>query len=839
MNISTHFPGRHAARRTLRPLTLAIAAALTLPGSFSVHARDAAPGTRQADARAYAIPAGDLDRALSAFGRQSGELLSVDASLTQGRSSAGLNGRYGNGEALSRLLAGSGLEAFRSEGGVWRLRKAPEAQHGAATLTAVTVSAAALRNATTEGSGSYASSEVSMARGQSLREIPQSVSVITRRQMDDQNMMTLDHVMAYMPGVTTGGLGLGGRGNTYYTRGLSADNIQLDGIAGSGLMPSGINMEGANIASMAMYDHVEVLRGADGLYGGLGDSAGTINLVRKRPLRQRQAKFSATAGSWDNYQTEADLSGPLALDGKLRGRIVFARKDARYFTDNAKSRSDLVYAIGELDLGERTLLTVGGNYSHERGTPQGGELTRNGDGSDPGFKRSASLIAPWSTFAKENTAAFAELHHEFNDAWQANASINYGKTRNSRYYAAINQAADNAHVRLRGAGYPEENGSWDVNLKGRGELFGHAYDLLLGADGASTSRDYDFRNHFTYAGDAYNRSPVLDPRHVDWSLYPKPPSFARSSLGHLEEKQRSTYGRVKLELVDDLHLILGGRYADYEYEYTNTSYDTAGQATSSSLSRYDEHGIFTPYWGLVYDLNANWTAYGSVAKIFRSQASAFKGPPPGSTAIDPLEGRNYEIGIKGELAGGRFTTALALYRLERTGQSARDTRYDYWSSGTGLSCCFINKGEVVSQGLDAEIQGEILPRLHVSASYVYNRIRDKTDGDVAYNTTVAPKHLLKLWSRYQLPGEWSRLSVGGGATAQSRTYAEGSGFYYRQGGYALLNLFAQYQVDRHWQLGLNLNNVFDRKYYASIIDPTYGNYHGEPFNWTLSLRGNF
>lgn len=832
---------RASRRRALPCCAIAVSLALTSPAALA----QSAPGPAADAPRSWNLPAAPLADTLARIARDGGRRLSADPALIAGKTAAPVHGSFTSADAARHALSGTGLELILTDSGTLSLRPvpvsapAPGAREGAATLAPVKVTAGALRSPVTEQSASYGSRDVSMAKGQALREIPQSVSVITRQQMDDQNMITLDQVMAYMPGVTVGGLGLGGRGNAYYTRGLSANTLQFDGVAGSGLMPSGLNLEGSNVASMAMYDHVEVLRGADGLYGGLGDSSGTINLVRKRPLRDTQVKVSASAGSWDTYQTEADLAGPLAFDGKLRGRVVFVRRDARYFTEHAYSRSDFIYAIGELDLGERSTLTLGGNYGHDRGTPQGGELTRNGDGSDPGFPRRSSLVAPWSTFQKENTAAFAEFRHDFDEAWQANASVNYTRSGNSRYYAVIGQAADSANIRVRGGGYPGETWSWDVHLKGKGRLLDHAYDLLLGADGRSSEMDYDFRWNFTYAGAAYNRASVADPLHVDWALYPRPLAFARDGLGHLTEKQKSAYGRVKLEVVDALHVILGGRYSNYDYAYAYANYDTAGQPTSSSLSRYDQQGIFTPYGGLVYDLGAHWSTYASVAKVFRSQASALKGPPPGGSIIDPLEGRNYELGVKGELAGGRLTTALALYRLERTGESVRDTRYDFYSSGGGASCCFLNKGEVISQGIDAEIQGEILPRLQVSASYVFNRISDKTEGSVAYNTTVAPRHLLKLWSRFQLAGEWSRLAVGGGMTAQSRTYAQGSNYYYQQGGYALLNLFAQYQLDRYWQVGLNLNNALDRKYYASITDPTYGNYYGEPFNWTLSLRGTF
>lgn len=796
-----------------------------------------APVAAQAATVPIEISAQPLGDALLQLGRQTELQFFYPSELVQGLTAPAVRGELTPEQALQRLLQGSGLTWRRSDNRI-TLEPAPPAPRASSpTLPAVRVSAASQRDTATENTGSYTTSEVTLARGQTLREIPQSVSVVTRQQMDDQNMTSLDDVMRAMPGITTGGLGLGGRGNSYYTRGLSAASVMVDGVADFGLLSSGLNLEGSNLTSMAIYDHVEVLRGADGLYGGLGDSAGTINLVRKRPTRDWQTRVHLSAGSWNTYQAEADLSGPIALDGKLRGRLVVARNNAGYFTENASSRSDLVYGVGELDLGPRSRLTVGGYYSHDRGRPQGGELMRNSDGSDPHLARQSSLVAPWSTFMKENTNAFAELRHDFNDAWQVQASINHNRTRNSRYYAVIGEPADEANIRVRGGGYPGKTLSWDMHLKGKGKLAGRNWDVLLGFDGNSEQMAYDFRWNFVYAGAAYNRSPIADPRNIDWALYPRPLAFNRESLGQLDEAQRGAYARFKFEVIERLNLIVGARTSRYRYQYGFTSYDSDSQPESTSTSGYRESGIVTPYAGLVYDLNASWTAYASLANVYRSQASNLKGPPPGAGPIDPLEGRNYEIGVKGDLGRG-FTTNVALYRLERSGQSSRDTSYEFVPGDQG-SCCFVNKGETISQGIDVEVQGEIMPGLQISASYVYNNIRDKTDGNVPYNTVVAPRHSAKLWTRYQLTGSLSRAAVGGGLTAQSRLYAQGNDYYFAQGGYLLTNLFASWDLSREWQLGLNLNNLFDRKYYASIIEPSYGNYYGEPLRWTLSLRGKF
>ena len=171
---------------------------------------------------------------------------------------------------------------------------------------------------------------------------------------------------------------------------------------------------------------------------------------------------------------------------------------------------------------------------------------------------------------------------------------------------------------------------------------------------------------------------------------------------------------------------------------------------------------------------------------------------------------------------------------------------------TGASCCYLREGEVTSKGIDLEISGEVLERLQATFGYTYNHI-EKNASSLDY-TSLTPKHLAKLFATYQLPGAWSAFKVGGGVTAQSASFVSGSAlvrdsngnltgqsqtYSFSQAGYSLWNAFAHYDVDEHWSLALNAENLFDKRYYSTVGYSDYANFYGEPRRYVLTLSGRF
>ena len=206
-------------------------------------------------ARDWQIAPGALANVLDQFARQAGISLSYDATSVANKSSPGLNGRYEREQALGELLRGHGLQAQRQGASTWLLL--PHiAETGALNLGATTVTGERL-GATTDGSGSYTTGAVTIGKGQhSLRETPQSVSVMTRQLMDDQNLTTIEDVMEHTPGITAYASPMGGK--YFYSRGFKMlGQYQYDGVP----LDMGKDYVQADSfsANMAIYDRVEVL----------------------------------------------------------------------------------------------------------------------------------------------------------------------------------------------------------------------------------------------------------------------------------------------------------------------------------------------------------------------------------------------------------------------------------------------------------------------------------------------------------------------------------------------------------------------------------------------------
>lgn len=176
----------------------------------------------------------------------------------------------------------------------------------------------------------------------------------------------------------------------------------------------------------------------------------------------------------------------------------------------------------------------------------------------------------------------------------------------------------------------------------------------------------------------------------------------------------------------------------------------------------------------------------------------------------------------------------------------------------GGNCCYLAEGKVVSKGVDMEVSGEVMPDWMLIAGYTYNNNQNRKDN--AAFSTITPKHMLKLWSTYRLPGAFNDVKLGGGVNLQSATYVSGSAgvldkmgnpvkdaddkdlsipFDYKQSGYAVWNAMAEYRLDENWTLAYNLNNVFDKTYYTAVGSSYSGNWYGDPRNHMLTLRGTF
>ncbi|WP_372341646.1 TonB-dependent siderophore receptor [Achromobacter insolitus] len=684
---------------------------------------------------------------------------------------------------------------------LWLLVAAgPALAQETASLPAVTVSG--------EGMAETAASVSKLPL--TLREIPQSVTVIGQERMREQNLQSLDEVMQHATGITVQPYQL--LTTAYYARGFKVDSFEQDGV------PVLMGNMAASPQDMAVYERVEILRGANGLMHGAGNPAATVNLVRKRPQRELSFNGSLSAGSWDRYRAEADLGGPLNDSGSVRGRLVSAIEDRGYFYDVADQKSALFYGIGEVDLGPDTVLSAGLQYQRIRSTTNMAGVPRYKDGGDIGLKRSTYLDVAWDRFNWDTTRVFADLEHRFGQGWSAKVSANYLTADSNLKYAGAYGAIDRQTglgSSLMGAAYKFDNtqASVDAYVGGPVELFGRRHELLLGGNAQRTTSEQRSANLTPY--------PNVPVNVFDWDPHsvPEPGVGPYTSPGETRLKQQGIYGMGRFSLADPLTLVLGGRMSWWN------------QSAPGARQRIDPE--FTPYGGLIVDLDRQWSLYGSYAQVFQPQGELTRDGKP----LDPITGTNYEAGVKGELADGALNVSLAVFQIQQKKRAQEDPAWPC----VGRNCYYISGGEVRSRGIEAEASGSITPYWTVAAGYTFNTSKYLTDSESGGQpfARFTPKHIFRLWTNYALPGLERRLSVGGGLQVQSGYSTVSGPITMRQGGYALVDVRMAYRVDKHVTAALNVNNLFDRGYYQSLSGTAWNNRYGEPRNVMLTLRAEY
>lgn len=809
---------RHPHAR--KPLVIALfGATLALHGGLVLPLLGAAGQAHAEEAvKTYAIAPGPLGAVLSRFASEAGVVLSFDAVLTNGKQSAGLQGSYSVHQGFAQLLTGSDLRVIQA-GSDYVLETVSD-NAGALELGATRVNASGL-GATTEGTGSYTTGVTSTATKMnlSIRETPQSVSVITRQRMDDQHLASITDVLNETPGITMSQDG--GERFNIYSRGSAINSYQFDGVNTSQQnetrnMPS-------TLLDMALYDRVEVVRGATGLMTGAGEPGGVINLVRKKPTRDFKSYVKANIGSWDNYRSEADVSGPLTETGNVRGRLVAAKQDNHTFMDWYDQKRELLYGVIEADLTELTLVRVGVDYQKYRSTGSPGVPLLFTNGKQTDFSRSISSGARWMYDDFETMNYSATLEQQLLDDWTLKVVTNYMKVdrdadlgwyRSTSGVAYLNEATGMASAERAIISADQTQKGVDVNLTGTYGLLGRRHDLVVGYNYS----DYE-NNHDSLSGGNVNFN------FYTWDNYLARDAYRPSVLLDIKTRQSGYFVANRFNLSDELHLLLGARVSNYRYDYNFTS--RIANTTTQRAMR--ESGEVTPYAGLIYDLTPEQSVYASYTDIFQPQSAQDKE----GKVLDPVVGKNYEMGWKGEFYDGRLNANAAVFRVERDNFAELDPGQTTPSGGNASRAV----DGATTKGFDLELAGEIIPGWNLHTGYSHARTKD---ADGKRLTTQLPTDTFRFWTSYRLPGDWEKVTLGGGVnwnSSKSLTFVNINNAKVKDDDYMVANLMARYQVDEHLSTTLNINNLFDEKYYTGMAG-SYGHY-GAPRNATLDLRYDF
>lgn len=659
------------------------------------------------------------------------------------------------------------------------------------------------------------------------RETPQTISLIDSSRLEAENMFNMDDVMRNVTGVNVSLWDT--QRPLYFSRGFRITDFQVDGIP---TYSNDTNQE----FDTALYQRVEILRGANGLFSGSGKPSGTINLHRKQAGTDFAANVTQTIGSWDYIRTTVDVNTPITSDGAFRSRFVVARTDRDSFRDRYHEDKLAYLATFSADLSDSSVLTFGFQRQDNEPTASvwGTVPPLAADGTPSELPHTTNFATDWAYWHRHSSTAFVNLEQDLGDRWQLKAAINHttGTEQSLSVYANayaetwLNKE-DGTGVIITGYSWDSEDqrDSLDLYLNGKIDLFEREHDIVFGA----SYSEYESIAKNTSAGFAGTPYNYAIPNFYTWDG--TAPEMELSYLpgeGVVRTNQTGIYSSARLRLTDKFSAILGGRITKWDTVDFGRNDDGS---TAYTTSDYEVDNEFTPYLGFTYDINDNVTLYASYTTIFEPQDNV----DASGSILDPVDGKNYEIGIKSSFADGRATFTAALFETIQDNFAVQDPlNPDPLPSG---KYAHIGVDGTKAEGVELQLTGMVTKDWSMIFGYTHNNT-SRHEGDPIW--TNLPEDLLQLSTHYQFPGEWSRLAIGAGASWQSEVL--GSQFIPGQGNveisqdaYALFNFHLNYEINEHFSATLSAKNAFDEVYLSNLDYPQFG----EPQNFLLSLKWQY
>lgn len=663
------------------------------------------------------------------------------------------------------------------------------------------------------------------------RETPQSVSSVERAQIEQRSLTSVDAVLRNTTGVHVSFYDP--QRPLYYSRGFQITDFQVDGLP---TYSANTNQE----FDTALYERVEIVRGANGILTGVGTPSATINLIRKRPKRTFGGSAAVTVGSWDYYRAEVDLNVPLTTDGSVRSRWVLAPQKRHGFRDRYEEDKYALLGVVEADIGHDTVASVG--YQRQRNNPKGatwGAIPRfTSDGALANLPESINFAPAWTRWLRESGTLFATIDHQFNNDWSLKASYNHteGKTFSLRTYAygttpssaPFPNPATGAGVNLYAAvgGSNDVQDTLDARLSGQFGLFGRKHDLFVGV---STSRTVTHTDAYTNLAASPTQYIYTIPNVFAWDGSAPAPTYSRTGLfTEQETSQDAVYGSARWRLAEPLSLLTGVRFTNWRRHTDNHG---ATGALLNTTAGQTVHGQPSPYLGVVYDLTRNLSAYASHTGIFNPQNYKDRNSRP----LDPVEGTSSEIGVKGEWPDQGLTASFAVFEVKQDNYGIRDS--GYLTPLSDGSSAYVAVSGTQSSGWEADLAARLTSNWQATAGVTQVHTK-RNAADLTYANL--PEWMVKLGTQYRFSGALQPLETGAQLVWQGRV----DGFNVpspsgpttvTQSAFGLLNLNASWRFSEATSLTLAVNNALDKRYWATL---DYANY-GEPRFASLTLRSKF
>lgn len=786
------------------PVVLAIALAIGMP---AVHAQQGASALLNAP-MPLNIAAQPLGQALNDWARQTRIELIVPPALVAGRSAPAVAGNLAPGQALERLLAGSGLVAAPDGQAV--VIRALSAVSTATPLPAVIVQADAERETANGPVRGYLArrSATGTKTDSPIVETPQSISVVTADRVQAIGATTLKDALGYSPGVGTTPYGsdsrydwISVRGFDAYSPGFYMDGLPLRNNGTFGLWKT--DNYGA--------ERIELLRGPSSVLYGLGNPGGVVNVVSKRPTAEPLRELQMQIGDHNRRQVAGDFSGPLDSEGKLLYRITGVLRDAQL--PAGKMPDDYSYIAPSLTWkpSSDTTLTLLSQFSRTRA----GVYTRVRPTTGSLVPSAIGTYLPSSLFAGD--PKFDHLHqdqemigyqfeHRIDDTWTVRQNARYGRLKmdytqlQAPNFATLNAGAPNDPSNFQFlsrtiAGSREKTSAFAIDNQVQADFRSGDWQhkVLAGLDYQRTRIDA--------ASISGGRAPLLNIyAPVYGGVFELPAPY---SDGINRVTQTGVYLQDQVKWRDSWVLTLGGRYDRADSDV----YSRLNRSTTRSADHK-----FTSRAGLVYLAPNGWAPYLSYAESFGPTGAV---NPESGEPYKPETGRQYEAGVRYQPPGRKESYSAAIFDLRRKNYITYDASFMPRQTG-----------EVSVRGLELEATAELASRLNLTASYSYTPraivTASSNPEQIGKQMTAVPRNRLSVWADYRFG---NGVKVGLGARYVGSTRGDGESAPAPLPAVTLFDAMVGYDIDR-WSLALNLRNLTNKTYIANC---SYGNcYYGYP-----------
>ncbi|MFF9551635.1 TonB-dependent siderophore receptor [Methylobacterium fujisawaense] len=631
-----------------------------------------------------------------------------------------------------------------------------------------------------------------------LRDTPQSVQVVPRDVLVDQQDIRLSDALQNVSSVQPGGT-IQGRSDTFIIRGFRTQTYAIDGVL--------LNQAG-NFSSvtrdLADVERIEVLKGPASVLYGRGDPGGLINIVTRQPTPTPSGDINLQAGSFGFRRVQGSVSSAIEGVEGLSGRLSFAAQSDptfRNFYGRDNARTFVAPAFAWTPTPD-TRVTFLGEFTRVDNQYDEGLIARNG--RVPLDNVARYYGEPFSRYNGSANFGLLKVEHDLN------ANITLREVLNAQWGGfdllatrAIGLTNRNTQVTRRETAVYSTYAAVDsqTEMVAKFDLLGFRHTVLTGVEYTN-----GYRRAYQTQSTNFPSVSFLNP-------VPGSPIVGLQFQSDLKQKNALTglYVQDQIDLGLGLQMLVGVRYD------TGTQYYFSRVPTSRTIPPEQQLSGTSPRVGLIYRPVEPLTLYASYATSFKPQTdNVYNAVNP-----RPETGELYEVGSRLDL-NPDLTLSTAAFRIIRNNVSAADP------VNTGFS---VITGQQRSQGVEADLAGQVLPGWKVigGISVLDARITKDTTFAVGNRLVGAPAFSGSIWSTYQFQeGFLLGWNVGAGITYVGRRAGDLNNSY-SVGGYARLDAAVFYDFSEHARFSINARNLTDRRYIEQPFNQ-FNNLPGAPLS---------